>query len=128
MSVIKKDKYISKSFRASEFRCKCRRPECDAIAMNPFFIEKLQSLRDSWGLPLIINSGSRCSYWNALLNGAPDSQHVLGLAADIHLESPEHGPKLAALAEKVGMGGIGIGLSFIHVDAGPDGRRWSYDY
>jgi uncharacterized protein YcbK (DUF882 family) len=33
---------------------------------------------------------------------------------------------LVQLAEQVGMGGIGIAKTFIHVDIGPGGRRWTY--
>lgn len=43
----------------------------------------LQPLRDEWGKPLFINSGYRCRELNALVGGAPTSQHVKGEAADI---------------------------------------------
>jgi uncharacterized protein YcbK (DUF882 family) len=51
---------------------------------------------------------------------------LTGQAADVHLDDPEDGPKMAALAIKVNMGGIGIAKGFIHVDDGDQGRRWTY--
>tara|TARA_R110000868_G_scaffold9394_6_gene46943 strand:- start:3732 stop:4124 length:393 start_codon:yes stop_codon:yes gene_type:complete len=125
---VKRDRVVSRSFRASEFRCRCRRPDCDAVSIDKDFLVKLQALRDAWGLPFIITSGVRCAFWNTTIKGSTHSQHISGKAADIHLETPEHGPKIAALAEKIGMGGIGVGRVLIHVDSGPDGRRWTYDY
>lgn len=98
------------------------------MAINPDFLAKLQAVRDAWCLPLLITSGVRCAYWNTLVNGSTHSQHLLGKASDVHLEHPDTGPKLAALGEKMGMGGIGLGRSFIHLDDGPQGRRWTYDY
>ena len=121
-----KDTYLSRSFRHREFICKCRRSTCSAPPMNMQFINKLQALRDLWGKALVVNSGSRCALWNIACGGTPYSQHLLGLAADLHLDNPADGPKLASLAEKVQLGGIGISLNFIHLDDGPAGRRWTY--
>ena len=119
------DKYISKSFRASEFRCRCRRKECDALPMDPLFIAKLQKLRDLIGKPIHILSGARCQYWNERVNGAARSLHLLSKAADIAIEDANY-PEIALLSVEAGMGGIGIASTFIHVDDGPKGRRWTY--
>jgi uncharacterized protein YcbK (DUF882 family) len=124
--MILKDRQLTKNFRLREFKCRCRRPECRAKAMSPAFLEKLQRMRDLWGKPLAITSGSRCSFWNSAVGGSEDSQHLKGLAADIALDDPADGPRLKAIAEKVGMGGVGIAQGFIHVDDGPKGRRWTY--
>jgi len=43
----------------------------------------LQPLRDALGTPLKINSGYRCPALNAAINGAKNSQHMTGQAADI---------------------------------------------
>lgn len=120
------DKKLSASFKTSEFLCKCRRADCQALPMDPVFIAKLQALRDLWKRPLIINSGSRCETWNSLVGGTHLSLHLTGQAADVHLDDVEDGTKLAALALVVNMGGIGIAKTFIHVDDGPHGRRWRY--
>jgi len=42
----------------------------------------LQPIRDHYGAPIRIASGYRCEALNRLVGGAPDSQHVLGEAAD----------------------------------------------
>lgn len=43
----------------------------------------IQPLRDTWGSPLAINSGYRCSEVNQAVGGVPTSQHVFGEAADV---------------------------------------------
>lgn len=43
----------------------------------------LQPLRDKMNIPIHVNSGYRCKELNDILNGADNSQHLYGLAADI---------------------------------------------
>jgi zinc D-Ala-D-Ala carboxypeptidase len=43
----------------------------------------LQPLRDALGSPVNINSGYRCPSLNKSINGAANSQHMTGQAADI---------------------------------------------
>lgn len=43
----------------------------------------LDPLRESFGEPIIINSGYRCEELNRLVGGVSNSQHVFGQAADI---------------------------------------------
>lgn len=43
----------------------------------------LQPLRDALGTPLKVNSGYRCPSLNKAINGAANSQHMSGQAADI---------------------------------------------
>lgn len=119
------DKYLTKSFRATEFRCRCRRKECDASPMDMAFIHKLQAMRDLYGKPIHILSGARCPYWNDKVGGAKRSLHLMGKAADLAIADGDD-DLLVKLAEQVGMGGIGIAKTFIHVDIGPGGRRWTY--
>lgn len=94
--------------------------------MDMEFLYKLQFLRDMWNKKIIIISGYRCATWNIAVGGSPKSQHLLGRAADLHLNSPWEGKVLALLASRVGMGGIGVANTFIHVDSGPANRRWDY--
>ena len=46
-------------------------------------VNVLQPLRDALGTPLKINSGYRCPALNKAINGAKNSQHMTGQAADI---------------------------------------------
>ena len=45
----------------------------------------LQPVRDYFQRPMIISSGFRCQELNSRINGSPNSQHVLGQAADIEV-------------------------------------------
>lgn len=46
-------------------------------------VELLQPIRDEIDSPILINSGYRAPALNRLINGAPNSQHMEGKAADI---------------------------------------------
>jgi zinc D-Ala-D-Ala carboxypeptidase len=46
----------------------------------------LEPLREMAGSPIHVESGYRCAELNLLVNGAPDSQHKEGKAADIVIE------------------------------------------
>ena len=71
---------LSRNFSRSEFECKCG---CGEAEVSPLLIEQLQKLRDYTGEPIRITSGRRCEAHNAAVGGAKNSQHLLGLAADI---------------------------------------------
>ena len=45
--------------------------------------EVLDPLRERYGKPIYVNSGYRCPKLNQLVNGAANSQHMNGEAADI---------------------------------------------
>lgn len=75
-------------FSASEYRCRCARPDCDAPReLDPLLAERLDMLRDSLGRPIVLTSGIRCAVHNAAVGGAPSSRHVLGQAVDIACRS-----------------------------------------
>lgn len=66
--------------------------------------EGLEQVRTALGgLPIHVNSGYRCPALNARVGGAPDSRHMLGLAADILC--PEFGPPLT-VCKAVAQSGI----------------------
>lgn len=62
--------------------------------------ELLEPLRMAYTLPVIVTSGYRCPRLNALLAGAPHSQHLTGQAADIvagwQRTAPAHGTRQPA--------------------------------
>lgn len=76
---------LSKNFSRAEFECKCG---CGSAKVDPLLIETVQRIRDAAGAPLRINSGVRCPKHNKAVGGVPDSQHVLGKAADLSWEHP----------------------------------------
>ena len=49
--------------------------------------EVLQPIRETYGKPIIVESGYRCPRVNTLVGGAANSDHKYGAAADIHTVS-----------------------------------------
>lgn len=79
----------------------------------------LQRMRDTYKAPLRINCGYRDPAHNKAVGGERNSQHLFGLAFDIHITNKEMGRKLEAIAIECGAGGIGRYSTFIHVDFRP---------
>ena len=50
----------------------------------------LEPVRAIHGLPVIVDCGYRCPAVNSGVGGAPDSQHLLGQAADIRIPGVSH--------------------------------------
>lgn len=122
-------KEMSKYFSVEETQCHCG---CGGNKVNPLLLEKLDELREMIGGPVEISCAYRCPEHNAEVGGVPNSQHVLGNAADVqtpdydHCNTPE---QLAWYAEQVGFDGIGIYEWGCHVDVRDDGQspnayRW----
>lgn len=49
-------------------------------------MNNLETVRANLGHPMTINSGYRCPIHNAAEGGREESQHIYGLAADVHVE------------------------------------------
>ena len=62
----------------------------------------LDPLRERYGRPIYVTSGYRCPKLNNLVNGAPNSQHTRGEAADITGGSPAENLKLAQMIAESG--------------------------
>jgi uncharacterized protein YcbK (DUF882 family) len=120
------DQLHVKHFKASEFKCRCNRDECDAKSMLASFLEKLEHLRILYGKPLTPTSGQRCAYRNKMVGGAPNSQHLLGNAVDFAFSSYAEVLYFMELAEKAGFKGIGYGKKKIHIDDRKEYARWTY--
>lgn len=116
-----------KYFRPAEFDCRCKRGiACNAAPMNPEFLQKLDALREHWGAPLSPTSGRRCKYRNDQEGGAPMSQHLLGNACDFMFDCPGEARHFAAMAEKFGFTGIGLGSHMVHIDNRTEPAHWTY--
>jgi hypothetical protein len=87
-------------------------------------MDKLQSLRNRLGKPLIVRSGYRSPSHNRAVGGAPASKHMLGTAFDIAMSN--HDPVTFAEAARA-VGFLGFGTyprsGFMHIDLGP-ARSW----
>jgi uncharacterized protein YcbK (DUF882 family) len=97
---------LTKNFTSEEFTCKCG---CGLFIHKPELILLAQTIRDAFGQPLRVNSGTRCQWNNAKAGGvvarkiyvpgkktldlskyprgakgtAKDSNHTLGEAVDL---------------------------------------------
>jgi len=70
-----------------------------------------------------VTSGYRTPERNRAVDGALESYHLRGQAADITVAgmSPQ---EVARAAEAVGFGGIGVYPTHVHVDVRPGKTRW----
>ena len=73
---------MNKYFKRSEFACKCG---CGFDAVDAELLEVLTDVREWVASPVIINSGCRCRPHNESVNGAENSKHIFGIAADIYV-------------------------------------------
>ena len=123
--------YQSKYFSEAETQCHCG---CGGNVINPLLLKKLDKLREMIGGPLELSCAYRCPSHNEEVGGEPNSQHLLGNAADVLVPDFDHCntvEQLAWYAEQVGFDGIGIypEEEFVHVDVRDNGEspgeyRW----
>jgi hypothetical protein len=95
-----------------------------AIKINTQAMDKLQSLRNRLGKPLIVLSAYRSPAHNKAVGGAPRSKHMDGTAFDIAMSN--HDPIAFETAARA-VGFLGFGYyprsGFMHIDLGP-ARSW----
>jgi uncharacterized protein YcbK (DUF882 family) len=117
-------------FDASEFECPCG---CELQRIEDRLIIRLEQLHKnletrypSQKVAIHINSGYRCISHNQKVGGKPDSQHLIGNAADIVCKVDNKLCIEEALKFIEGLGFMGIGKydTFTHVDVRRDKARW----
>lgn len=116
---------MSKYFTEDEFRCHC----CGALpeqGISTALLSTLDNIRESLGVPVTVLSGYRCPVNNAACGGVKNSQHLLGIAADLTYDGIDV-DALAQIAEDCGADGIGKYWSqgFVHVDSRGYYARWT---
>jgi uncharacterized protein YcbK (DUF882 family) len=113
---------LSAHFSRREFACKC---SCGFDTVDAQLLEALEAVRQFYGLPVTVNSGCRCAAHNQRVGGSPNSQHLLGRAADIAVKgvSPT---AVANYLEQTFKGRYGIGRypTFTHIDTRAASSRW----
>jgi len=119
------DLQLTPHFKLSEFRCR----HCGEV--NKLAARRLASrleLARQFSGPMTIISGFRCQHANAVAGGKRDSQHLVGLAADILVTNDGHRFQLVKALIDAGFKRIGIGSSIIHADIGdvPGFVIWTY--
>jgi uncharacterized protein YcbK (DUF882 family) len=122
---------MTKNFKLKEFECKCG---CDMpLEVYENIIKlasQLQFLRDYTGRPITINSAYRCPEHNAKVGGSKTSQHLLGKAADITIQSLKPAEVYALIEQLIDMGhmlqgGLGLYDTFVHYDIRKTKARWN---
>ena len=84
----------------------------------------LQPLRDAIGRPVYINSGYRSKRLNARVGGVPNSYHLRGLAADIHVDNDEHAKVLFDILKQNKYVDLVLKEArWLHVQTRTDGRQ-----
>lgn len=106
---------MSKYFSAIEFQ-KCD-PPCKITDMQPEFLELLDRIREKAGIPLVLNCAYRSRAWDLRKGRSGNSAHTKGLAVDIRCNSSANRMKIVAAAIACGITRIGIGKTFVHLDA-----------
>lgn len=105
---------LSENFNSTEFDCKCG-AACSSTLIDETLVVFLQQIRNHFKKPIIITSGYRCAAHNKEVGGATNSYHTKGQAADIVVNgvSPQ---EVAKYAESIGVKGIGLYDTFVHID------------
>ena len=127
---------LSKNFSVREFRCRCGQCDFNGSTISSELIVLLELIREKMShvygdLSITINSGVRCPEHNRAVGSNPNSQHLLGTAADIVVQCKKDNSKVApgVVAEYVNSifnrkYGIGIYDTFTHIDVRKTQARW----
>lgn len=113
---------LSKNFKLSEFACKgsdC----CTSVKVDSKLVTFLQKIRDHFGKAVTINSGYRCSTHNKKVGGTTGSYHTKGQACDIVVSGVKP-IEVAKYAESIGILGIGLYDTFVHIDTRTKKSFW----
>jgi len=100
-------------FDISEFDCS----ETGENKMDSVFLLALDSLRDACGFPFVITSGYRSPKHSIEAVKDKPGTHAQGIACDIKVSNGEQRRAVVAHAISLGMTGIGVAKTFVHVDA-----------
>lgn len=115
---------VSKHFKAKEFQCK---DGSEYLLICKELVTILETIREHFKTPIIINSGYRTPSWNNRVNGAPNSMHCKGMAADIVVkghsskEVAEYASELMDSLES--KGGVIRYKNFVHIDVREESYR-----
>jgi uncharacterized protein YcbK (DUF882 family) len=96
------------------------------LNMDPKFMDKLFSLRESIGTPIAVHGAARGGYASG--GHAVGSAHYLGLAADIHIPGIEINQQ-SNIIRDIGFDGVGFyehwkPMPGFHVDMANRRARW----
>lgn len=118
---------MSKYFSPAEFR-RCV-PSCKIEDMDAGFLEVLDRVRESAGIPLVLNCAYRSKAHEKAKGRTGNSAHTRGKAVDIRANSNATRMKIVRAALENGITRIGIGRTFVHIDNDESltqGVMWHY--
>lgn len=75
---------VIKHFKKSEFTCKCG---CGLNNIQLEVVKIADEVREHFGNPAIVTSGTRCSKHNAEVGGVANSRHLVGKAIDMYVQN-----------------------------------------
>lgn len=104
---------VSPHFKAKEFQCK---DKSEYLLIATELIEVLEKIRNHFNAPVIINSGYRTPSWNSKVNGASNSYHCKGMAADIVVKGHSSGEVAKYADSIIEKGGVIRYTNFTHID------------
>ena len=111
---------VSPHFKAKEFQSK---DGSEYLLIATELIEILEKIRSHFNAPVIINSGYRTPSWNSKVNGAGNSYHCKGMAADIVVKR-HSSLEVAKYADSImKQGGIIKYSNFTHIDVREESYR-----
>jgi uncharacterized protein YcbK (DUF882 family) len=114
---------VSKHFSRREYACRCG---CGFAAVDVELLGVLEDVREHFDSSVKINSGCRCPEHNKRVGGAPDSEHMRGIAADIVVDGVPAWEVHSYLSMKYpGRYGIGKYQTWTHIDVRQRAARWS---
>ena len=113
---------VASNFRAREFDCQGKGC-CTHTPIDEKLVNYLQQIRTHFGKPVHITA-YRCNIYNAkVANAAPNSYHIYGRAADFHIDGVS-AEEIAKYAESIGIKGIGLYDTFVHIDTRESKSFW----
>ena len=113
---------LSENFVSTEFDCKGKGC-CSSTQIDSELVIKIQKIRSHFGKAVTVNSGYRCEGHNTAVGGAKGSRHMLGMAADIAVKGTVP-VEVAKYAEHIGVLGIGLYGTFVHIDSRTKKGYW----
>jgi len=114
-------------FKPYELRCQ----HCGQQGVKPDFLEIINQIREDWGQPLRVNSAYRCRNHPIEYRKPSVGTHTYGTAVDLDIPASLHYTFLQLVFTKHPViQGIGIALTYIHLDIGGMGKKrpllWTY--
>lgn len=117
----------SKYFSEAELnRCT---PSCSLQDMRQELMDVVDEVRRRAGIPLIASCAYRSKEWDVARGRSGNSAHTKGLGIDIVANSSATRMKIVSAALSAGVGRIGIGKGFVHLDIDeslPQNVMWHY--